>query len=259
MNGRRDDLPPLLFLHFREQDVPVLDLVLQQPIVEDDAVAEELRPAELGEVGIHLVVAEVLAHIPGETATGIVAQRTVELVVWATLPDMSHLTVAVNVSARQFRLVDFVDQVLAIVDSTGADPGKLKLELTESLLLEDVEDIIVKMNALKAKGIGFSLDDFGTGFFSLSYLKRLPLDQLKIDQSFVRDVLTDPNAAAIAQTIVALAQSMDLAAIAEGVETEAQHEFLAANGCTAYQGYLFGRPMPIEVFSQRSRAPARKE
>jgi len=171
-----------------------------------------------------------------------------QLVAWATVPDMSHLTVAVNVSARQFRHPDFVDQVLAVLDSTGADPGKLKLELTESLLLDNVEDIIEKMTALKAKGIGFSLDDFGTGYSSLSYLKRLPLDQLKIDQSFVRDVLTDPNDATIARTIVALAQSMGLAVIAEGVETVAQQEFLAANGCHAYQGYLFGRPMPATEF-----------
>ena len=152
----------------------------------------------------------------------------------------------------QFRHMDFVNQVLAIVDSSGVNPKKLKLELTESLLLEDAENIISKMTALKAKGIGFSLDDFGTGYSSLSYLKRLPLDQLKIDQSFARDVLTDPNDAAIARTIVALAQSMGLSVIAEGVETEAQREFLAANYCTAYQGYLFGRPMPVDLLSPRS-------
>jgi EAL domain-containing protein (putative c-di-GMP-specific phosphodiesterase class I) len=146
--------------------------------------------------------------------------------------------------------------VLAIIDGTGVNPMKLKLELTESLLLDDVEDVIAKMTALKAVGIGFSLDDFGTGYSSLSYLKRLPLDQLKIDRSFVRDVLTDPNDAAIARTIVALAQSMGLAVIAEGVETEAQREFLAANGCTAFQGYLFGRPMPAEDLSPRSGATA---
>jgi EAL domain-containing protein (putative c-di-GMP-specific phosphodiesterase class I) len=138
--------------------------------------------------------------------------------------------------------------VLTIISSTGANPKKLKLELTESLLLENVEEVIAKMSALKAEGIGFSLDDFGTGYSSLSYLKRLPLDQLKIDGAFVRDVLTDPNDAAIARTIVALAQSMGLSVIAECVETQAQREFLAANGCTAFQGYLFGRPMPIEDF-----------
>jgi diguanylate cyclase (GGDEF)-like protein/PAS domain S-box-containing protein len=180
-----------------------------------------------------------------------------QLASWEMLPAMSHLTIAVNVSARQFRHVDFVDQVLAIIDRTGVCPTKLKLELTESLLLESVEDVITKMATLKAAGISFSLDDFGTGYSSLFYLKRLPLDQLKIDQSFVRDVLTDPNDATIARTIVALAQSMDLAVIAEGVETEAQREFLAANGCTAYQGYLFGRPMPIGEFLQGFGATAK--
>ena len=108
------------------------------------------------------------------------------------------------------------------------------------------------MSALKAEGIGFSLDDFGTGYSSLSYLKRLPLDQLKIDQSFVRDVLTDPNDATIARTIVALANSMGMNVIAEGVETEAQRRFLATNGCMTYQGYLFGRPMPVDDFTQRA-------
>ncbi len=171
-----------------------------------------------------------------------------QLVAWATRPGLSHLTVAVNVSARQFRHPDFADQVLAIIDHSGAEPAKLKLEITESLLLDDVEDIIAKMSQLKAKGVGFSLDDFGTGYSSLAYLKRLPLDQLKIDQSFVRDVITDPNDAAIARTIVALAQSLGISVIAEGVETEAQRDFLAGEGCHTYQGYLFGRPESGEAF-----------
>jgi diguanylate cyclase (GGDEF)-like protein len=171
-----------------------------------------------------------------------------QLAIWAGQPELSHLKVAVNVSAYQFRRDDFVAQVLAILDSTGANPQRLKLELTESLLVDDVENIIGKMNALKAKGVSFSLDDFGTGFSSLSYLKRLPLDQLKIDQSFVRDILTDPNDAAIARTIVALAESLDLQVIAEGVETEEQRDFLANSGCHAYQGYLFSRPLPLEEF-----------
>ena len=173
-----------------------------------------------------------------------------QLVAWATRPEMAHLTLAVNVSARQFRHPDFVEQVLAVLDHSGANPQKLKLELTESLLLDDVEDIIAKMTALKAHGVGFSLDDFGTGYSSLSYLKRLPLDQLKIDQSFVRDVLTDPDDAAIARTIVALAQSLGLDVIAEGVETEEQRDFLERNGCHAYQGYLFSRPLPLEEFER---------
>ncbi len=178
-----------------------------------------------------------------------------QLVTWAAQPKMAHLTLAVNVSARQFHHPDFVDQIEAVLDQTGASPQKLKLELTESLLLDDVEDIIAKMTALKARGVGFSLDDFGTGYSSLSYLKRLPLDQLKIDQSFVRDILTDANDAAIARTIVALAQSLGLGVIAEGVETEEQREFLARQNCRAFQGYLFGRPQPAEEFRRLVQNP----
>ncbi|MCX7145961.1 MAG: EAL domain-containing protein [Sulfuritalea sp.] len=165
-----------------------------------------------------------------------------QLAAWASRPEMAHLVVAVNVSARQFKLPNFVEEVMAILDFTGARPPQLKLELTESMLLSDVEDIITKMTELKANGVGFSLDDFGTGYSSLTYLKRLPLDQLKIDQSFVRDVLTNPNDAAIAKAIITLGQSLGLAVIAEGVETEGQRDFLARHGCNAYQGYLFGRP-----------------
>ncbi|MES2878734.1 MAG: EAL domain-containing protein [Pseudomonadota bacterium] len=180
-----------------------------------------------------------------------------QLAAWALIPALAHLTLAVNVSARQFHHADFVAQVLAVLDETGADPQKLKLELTESLLLKDIEDIIAKMVALKAKGVGFSLDDFGTGYSSLSYLKRLPLDQLKIDQSFVRDVLCDSNDAVIAKTIIALAQSLGLEVIAEGVETEAQRDFLASSGCQAYQGYFFSRPLPLDGFEQLALGTAR--
>jgi diguanylate cyclase (GGDEF)-like protein/PAS domain S-box-containing protein len=171
-----------------------------------------------------------------------------QLARWAVLPGMAHLTLAVNVSAHQFRQADFVDEVLAILKKTDANPQRLKLELTESMLVHNVEEIIEKMLALRVKGVGFSLDDFGTGYSSLSYLKRLPLDQLKIDQSFVRDVLVDPNDAAIARTIVALGENLGLAVIAEGVETEAQRDFLANSGCHAYQGYFFSRPLSIDGF-----------
>ncbi|MDR5752965.1 MULTISPECIES: EAL domain-containing protein [unclassified Caballeronia] len=171
-----------------------------------------------------------------------------QLTLWALRPEMAHLTIAVNVSAQQLREPDFVDKVLAAIERTGARAHRLKLELTESVLVDNVQDIIQKMYALKAKGVVFSLDDFGIGYSSLSYLKRLPLDQLKIDQSFVRDVLVDPNDATIAKTIVALAQSLGLGVIAEGVETEAQRDFLASAGCHAYQGYFFCRPLPIEGF-----------
>ncbi|MHB8950193.1 MAG: putative bifunctional diguanylate cyclase/phosphodiesterase [Rhodoferax sp.] len=171
-----------------------------------------------------------------------------QLALWADRPEMTHLTLAVNVSAHQFRQRDFVDQVLAILKDTGANPLLLKLELTESILVTNIEDVVEKMFALKAKGVGFSLDDFGTGYSSLSYLKRLPIDHLKIDQSFVRDVLSDPNDAAIARTIIALAKSLGLGAIAEGVETASQRDFLVSSGCHAFQGYFYSRPLPIEGF-----------
>jgi diguanylate cyclase (GGDEF)-like protein/PAS domain S-box-containing protein len=174
-----------------------------------------------------------------------------QLAVWATRPEMAHLTIAVNVSVQQFREADFVDKVLTIMARAGARPDRLKLELTESVMVDNAQDIIQKMAALKAKGVVFSLDDFGIGYSSLSYLKRLPLDQLKIDRSFVRDVLVDPNDAVIARTIVALAHSLGLGVIAEGVETEAQRDFLAAVGCHAYQGYYFCRPLPVEDFELR--------
>jgi EAL domain-containing protein (putative c-di-GMP-specific phosphodiesterase class I) len=154
----------------------------------------------------------------------------------------------VNVSARQFRQADFVLSVVASLARTGANPKLLKLELTESMLVDDVEAIIAKMGVLKAHGVGFSLDDFGTGYSSLSYLKRLPLDQLKIDQSFVRDVLTDHNDASIARTVVALAHNLGLGVIAEGVETSGQRDFLAQAGCLDYQGYFFSRPLPLDRF-----------
>jgi EAL domain-containing protein (putative c-di-GMP-specific phosphodiesterase class I) len=161
---------------------------------------------------------------------------------------MEHLTLAVNVSARQFSQATFVDEVVSVLERTGANPKRLKLELTESMLVSDVENIITKMTLLRAKGVGFSLDDFGTGYSSLAYLKRLPLDQLKIDQSFLRNILTDANDAAIAKMVISLAESMGLGVIAEGVEIQAQADFLAAHACHAYQGYLFSRPVPLKDF-----------
>ncbi|AJG19434.1 diguanylate cyclase/phosphodiesterase (GGDEF & EAL domains) with PAS/PAC sensor(s) [Cupriavidus basilensis] len=172
----------------------------------------------------------------------------IQLVRWSSQPEMAHLTIAVNVSVHQFRAPNFVAEVLKVIEQTGANPTRLKLELTESVLVENVQDIAEKMRALKNKGVVFSLDDFGTGYSSLLYLKRLPLDQLKIDRSFVRDILIDQNDAIIAKTIVALGQNLGLEVIAEGVETEAQLEFLAGAGCSAYQGYYFCHPLPIEGF-----------
>ena len=171
-----------------------------------------------------------------------------QLALWARHPATAKLSLAVNVSAHQFRQPAFVAQLRELLTHFDAPPSRLKLELTESLLLDNTDDTITRMQSLKQLGVGFSLDDFGTGSSSLAYLKRLPLDQLKIDQSFVRDVLTDANDAAIARTIVALGNTLGLAVIAEGVETEAQHRFLADNGCHAYQGYLFSRPLPLAGF-----------
>ena len=167
---------------------------------------------------------------------------------WRNVPALAHLTLAINVSARQFHQDDFVTQVLNLLHTTGADPTHIKLELTESLLLKNVDSVITTMRALRAYGLGFSLDDFGTGYSSLSYLKRLPLDQIKIDQGFVRDALVDPNDAAIARSIIALAGSLGLSVIAEGVETEAHHQFLLYHGCKAFQGYFFGRPLAQAAF-----------
>ncbi len=179
----------------------------------------------------------------------VLEQACAQLVAWAAQPLSRQLTIAVNVSARQFRQPEFSAQLKQLLSVSGADPHRLKLELTESLLLNDMEDAIVKMGELRAIGVSFALDDFGTGYSSLSYLKRLPLDQLKIDQSFVRDVLVDPNDAAIARTILNLAQSLELGVVAEGVETVGQRDFLLQSGCKSFQGYLFGRPVPLELLA----------
>jgi EAL domain-containing protein (putative c-di-GMP-specific phosphodiesterase class I) len=171
-----------------------------------------------------------------------------QLATWQHRPESARLSLAVNVSASQFAQADFVAGVLACVEQSGIDPFQLKLELTESMLAHDVEDIIAKMTALKARGIGFSLDDFGTGFSSLSYLRRLPLDLLKIDQSFVRSMLNSPKEAAIAHTVVSLGRDLGLAVIAEGVETQEQRQFLQGLGCETYQGFLFSKAVPIAEF-----------
>ncbi|MCV2422303.1 EAL domain-containing protein [Paucibacter sp. DJ4R-1] len=169
-----------------------------------------------------------------------------QLRAWAAQPATADWSLAVNVSARQFAQADFVASVLDALQRSGADPARLKLELTESMLVGDVDDVVAKMRALKDRGVGFALDDFGTGYSSLSYLKRLPLDQLKIDRSFVADLLTDSHDAAIARTILALGESLGLQVVAEGVETAGQHQQLLALGCQAFQGYWFGRPLPAD-------------
>jgi EAL domain-containing protein (putative c-di-GMP-specific phosphodiesterase class I) len=171
-----------------------------------------------------------------------------QLAQWGANERTRTLSLAVNVSAQQFRKSDFVETVTAAIREHGIGPAHLKLELTESVVLSDVADVVAKMHALKALGVKLSLDDFGTGYSSLSYLKQLPLDQLKIDQSFVRDIANDPNDAVMVQTIIGMAQNFRLNVIAEGVETASQLDFLKRNGCMAYQGYLFGKPLPIEEF-----------
>ena len=173
----------------------------------------------------------------------------VQLARWAMQPGMAHLTLAVNVSARQFHQTDFVDQVLVVLERTGANPCRLKLELTESLLVTNIDGVIAKMSALKIIGVGFSLDDFGTGYSSLSYLSRLPLDQLKIDRSFVMNIESNDNAAAICAATISLAHALNLKVVAEGVETEAQRYFLnMVHHCDLIQGYLFSRPLPLDEF-----------
>lgn len=169
---------------------------------------------------------------------------------WSADPRTRRLTLAVNVSARQFRQPDFVAEVKQALAKTGVSPDRLKIELTESLVLADVDDAMEKMKALKSLGLGFSLDDFGTGNSSLSYLSRLPLDQIKIDRSFVQNLPDNRNDAIIAQTIITMAKSLGLDVIAEGVETEAQREFLVRHGCNAYQGFLFGKPLPQDEFGR---------
>jgi diguanylate cyclase (GGDEF)-like protein/PAS domain S-box-containing protein len=173
-----------------------------------------------------------------------------QLTAWAADARTAHLTLAVNVSALEFHREHFVRDVLATLAHTGAPASKLKLELTEGLLVSDMEDIVAKMQSLKMQGVGFSLDDFGTGYSSLSYLKRLPLDQLKIDQSFLHEALTNPKDAAIVRATIGLGKSLGLMVIAEGVETQAQRDFLESEGCLHYQGYYFGRPGPVEELAR---------
>ncbi len=180
----------------------------------------------------------------------ILRQGCETLVDWTKYPETRELKLAVNISSRQLGQADFVEQVRAILSETGANPALLKLEITESVILDNVEDTIAKMHAVRELGVNFSMDDFGTGYSSLSYLQRLPLEQLKIDQSFVRDLAINKHDSAIVRTILALGKNLDLNVIAEGVETETQHGHLTNYGCLVFQGYLFGRPVPADIFKQ---------
>ena len=176
----------------------------------------------------------------------VIEQACYKLVEWQDIPEYATLTLAVNVSARQFAHKNFVDQTINAVTSIGANSNLIKLELTESLLINDIESSVEKIEQLKKCGFRFSLDDFGTGYSSLSYLRRLPLDELKIDRSFFSNLLVDQKDAAIVRAIVVLAQSLGLGLIAEGVENELQRDVLASYGCAVYQGYLYGRPLDEE-------------
>lgn len=179
-----------------------------------------------------------------------------QICIWSNTDPILRLPVAVNISARQFRQPDFIEHLFAILDRTGADPTLLKLELTESMLLDDIDEMAAKMHEIKKRGVQFSLDDFGTGYSSLSYLKRLPFDQLKIDRAFVHDLLDDLGSRVIAQTIISLGHALGLNVIAEGIETCEQRDLLLELGCSAFQGHFFGRPQPLAEFEQRWRDPA---
>lgn len=174
-----------------------------------------------------------------------------QLKAWGKNPASRDLQLAINVSVRQFRIKNFVGEVRKVLNDTGANPARLKFELTESLVIDDVVDTVEKMQALKQLGISFAIDDFGTGYSSLAYLKRLPLNQLKIDRSFVRDILGNKNDAVIVQTIIGMAINLGMDTLAEGVETVEQQNFLSLAGCRAYQGNLYGYPLPLAEFEQQ--------
>jgi diguanylate cyclase (GGDEF)-like protein len=199
-----------------------------------------------------IALAEELGLI-AEIGKWLLEQACQQLVQWTNDPPTQHLTLAVNVSVRQFRHPAFIDQTTETLTRTGAAPGKLKIEITESMLISDIEETRRKMMALKAIGVRFALDDFGTGFSSLAYLQQLPLDELKIDQSFIRNITTDKNNAAITRSIIALAHNLGLSVIAEGVETEDQRQFLAEEGCSTFQGYLYHKPLAAQTIKSFMR------
>jgi diguanylate cyclase (GGDEF)-like protein len=199
-----------------------------------------------------------MQYIPVAEETGLIIQignwvlntACKQLKRWEGDKKTKELTIAVNVSSLEFKEASFVDNVLLAIRSNAINPSRLKLELTETMLVDDIEQIILKMAHLKDEGVQFSLDDFGTGYSSLQYLKQLPLDQLKIDQSFVRDLESDPQDRSIVQTVIVMAKGLELDVIAEGVENEQQKEMLFGFGCKNYQGYLFSKPVPINELEQ---------
>ena len=179
----------------------------------------------------------------------VLEQAVRQLRCWKDDPRYADIGLAVNISQKQFRQSNFVADMLRLIDEHAIDARRLDLELTETLIVQDIDDLLRKMNALVERGVRFSLDDFGTGFSSLSHLKRLPLNTLKIDRSFVCDLLTDTSSQTIVRTVIALAQSMGMNVIAEGVETDAQQQVLLSNGCMQFQGYLFSKPLPLQAFT----------
>ena len=180
----------------------------------------------------------------------VLEQAVRQLRIWRDDPRYASIGLAVNISQKQFRQASFVADMLRLIDEHAIDARRRDLELTETLIVQDIDDLLRKMTALVERGVRFSLDDFGTGFSSLSHLKRLPLNTLKIDRSFICDVLTDSSSETIVRTVIALGQSMGMTVIAEGVETEAQQQFLLSNGCMQFQGYLFSKPLPLQAFTE---------
>ena len=172
-----------------------------------------------------------------------------QLAIWAKTKETAHLNLSVNISIKQFVDPNFVQNIITIIDDSKIDANKLQLEITESIFAHDIDDIKVKLAQLKAHGVRLSLDDFGTGYSSLVYVKNLPLDELKIDKSFVKDVLSNVSAASITKMVISLAHELDIAIIAEGVETHEQRQFLVENGCLNFQGYLYSKPLPINEFN----------
>ena len=223
---------------------PIVDV--QRQVIGYEALVRWSHP-ELGMVGPDLFIA--VAEQSGlivPMGEWVIAQACLQLVAFEGQPGRAQQTIAVNLSARQLAQPELVDNVKRLLLDSGAPAHRLKLEITESMLLTDIDKTIEKLHELTRLGIRFSLDDFGTGYSSLSYLKKLPLSQLKIDQSFVRELLTDPVDAAIVKTILQLARSLGMSVIAEGVELEGQRKVLADMGCREFQGYLFGKPNPLE-------------
>lgn len=208
-----------------------------------------------------------LTFIPLAEETGLIVpigqwvldQVCARLKEWEGDPRLGNLQLAVNVSPRQLRDLDFVDAVRRNLRRQAIAPDRLKLELTEGAILADVGDSVRKMNALKSLGVSFSLDDFGTGYSSLAYLTQLPLSQLKIDQAFVHNIGIQATDDIIVRTIIGMADSLSIEVVAEGVETQAQRDFLEAEGCGIYQGYLYSKPLPLADIVRLVRQRGRRE